>query len=174
MRTSELVKTLGAAAEEVSAALAELSASYDGRGIRLITAGESVTLATVPEMSAMIEGLVKEELSKDLGKAGLETLAIVAYRGEVGRAEIDHVRGVNSTFVLRSLQVRGLVERVTDPKDERRYLYRPTLDLLRFLGLSSFEELPEYADLKAMIELGSAEAANPTTNPTTSEPKADE
>ena len=73
---------------------------------------------------------------------------MVVYQGPVSRPEIDQVRGVNSSFILRNLMVRGLVERVTSEKDSRRYLYQPTLDLLRHLGLEKISDLPEYEEVK--------------------------
>ena len=105
---------------------------------------ESVTLATMPEVSSLIERLLREEREKELGKASLETLAILLYQGPVTRSVIDHIRGVNGTFILRNLQIRGLVERVPHPEDQRSFLYRPTADLLRHLGVSKIEDLPDY------------------------------
>ena len=72
---------------------------------------------------------------------------MVLYKNGANRAEIDYIRGVNSSFTLRSLLVRGLVERITDPRDLRRYFYRPSFELLSFLGVKSVEELPEYAEV---------------------------
>jgi segregation and condensation protein B len=73
---------------------------------------------------------------KDLGKAGLETLSIILYQGPISRAEIDYIRGVNSNFILRNLLIRGLIERVENPHDQRSFLYKPTLELISYLGLS--------------------------------------
>jgi chromosome segregation and condensation protein ScpB len=69
----------------------------------------------------------------------------VLYKNGVSRAEIDYIRGVNSSFTLRALSVRGLVERLNDPTDNRRYIYRPSFELLSYLGIKSVAELPEYA-----------------------------
>jgi len=112
--------------------------------VTLLQLGETVTLRTAPGADAFLEKERKEELSRDLGKAALETLAIVLYKGPVSRSDIDYIRGVNSTFILRSLAIRGLVERVPHPRDQRAYLYKPTPDLLGHLGIRSLEELPEY------------------------------
>ena len=81
---------------------------------------------------------------KDLSKATLETLSIVLYKNGATRAEIDYIRGVNSTFSLRALSVRGLVEKIQDPSDNRRFIYKPTFELLSFMGVTKVEELPEY------------------------------
>jgi segregation and condensation protein B len=84
--------------------------------------------------------------------AGLETLSIVLYLGPVSRSEIDYIRGVNSNFILRNLLMRGLVERIEHETDKRSLKYRPTFELLSFLGIGSVEELPEYETTRAEIE----------------------
>ena len=104
-------------------------------------------------MSALIEKLTKEELMKDLGKAGLETLSIILYKGPVKRSEIDYIRGVNSSFTLRALSVRGLVEKTVDTKDNRRYIYKPSFELLSFMGVKSIEELPDYAEVSSSLNV---------------------
>ena len=109
-------------------------------------------LGTAKELSPLIEQLTKEELTKDLGKAGLETLSIILYQGPITRADIDYIRGVNSQFIVRNLLIRGLVERVENPKDARSFLYKTTLDLLSHLGISKIEELPEYAQVREDID----------------------
>ena len=121
--------------------------------IVLLEKDNEITLCTAPELSPLIEDLQKEELNKDLSKASLETLSIVLYKNGATRAEIDYIRGVNSSFTLRALSVRGLVEKITDPKDNRRYLYKPSFDLLSFMGVKSIEELPEYAEVNNGIEI---------------------
>lgn len=144
---SWLAKLFGKSEGEVKDALGQLEQVLAGRGVILILKEDEVRLGTSPEMGAIIEALVKEELAKDLGKAALETLAIVLYRGPVTRSQIDYIRGVNSTFILRHLLVRGLVERVPNPKDARSYLYKPTFDLLSFMGISTREDLPQYTEV---------------------------
>ncbi|KKR79438.1 MAG: Segregation and condensation protein B, partial [Candidatus Nomurabacteria bacterium GW2011_GWA2_40_9] len=96
--------------------------------------------------------LQKEELNKDLSKSSLETLSVILYKNGVNRREIDYIRGVNSSFTLRALSVRGLVERVLDPADSRRYVYKPTFELLSFMGIKSVEELPDYATVLSTLE----------------------
>ncbi|OHA84442.1 MAG: hypothetical protein A2408_03995 [Candidatus Yonathbacteria bacterium RIFOXYC1_FULL_52_10] len=139
-----LVVMLGVSKEEIMAALEVLRARYDGTGLSLMQNGEEVMLATASGASELIETLIKEELSREIGKAGIETLSIVLYRGPVTRSEIDYVRGVNSNFMLRALMTRGLVERVADPAGGRVPLYRPTFELLSHLGVTRAEDLPDY------------------------------
>lgn len=138
--------------EEIKSAIGNLRESLKGRGLTLIEWEDDVTLGTAKEVSELIEGLNKEELSKDLGKAGLETLSIILYQGPISRTDIDYIRGVNSQFILRNLLIRGLIEKVDNPKDQRSFLYKPTLELLAFLGISKIEDIPEYELVKKDIE----------------------
>jgi segregation and condensation protein B len=149
---AELCTLLAITAETVEAALSKLSSDLTGRGIALVTVGSKVELRTSAEASKIIENIRKDELSRDLGKAGSETLAIVLYKGRVTRAEIDYIRGVNSTFILRNLMIRGLVEREQNPTDQRTYVYSPTLELLAFLGVSTREELPKWSEVQNELE----------------------
>ncbi len=147
---SELAQWLGEKSDSVEMAIANLGNSYKERGFVLIANGDSVSLGTHPAFSNIIETLQKEELSRELGRAGLETLAIILYRGPISRREIDHIRGVNSSFILRSLLIRGLIERVDS--EDRSYSYKTTLKLLEYLGITRVEDLPEYATALKKIE----------------------
>lgn len=137
---------------DVKVALSELETTLTGRGVTLIQTGDEVMLGTAKEASALIEQLAKDELTRDLGKAGLETISIVLYQGPISRADIDYIRGVNSQFILRALLIRGLVERIDNPKDARSFLYKPTLQLLAHMGLSKISDLPDYEQVRTDIE----------------------
>lgn len=91
--------------------------------------------------------MIKDDLQKDLGKSALETLAIILYQGPIKRADIDYVRGVNSQFILRNLLMRGLISRVDDPSDERTFLYKPSLELMAFLGITDIKQLPDFEEV---------------------------
>lgn len=130
----------------------QLEQNLKGRGITLVQTDDDVMLGTAKELSSLIKELTKDELTRDLGKAGLETLSIVLYQGPISRTNIDYVRGVNSQFILRSLLIRGLVERIDNPSDARGFLYKPTLELLSNLGVSKITDLPEYDQVRAEIE----------------------
>ncbi len=145
--------------EELESALAELGANLSERGIRLVRKDDEVTLATSPEFSQFFADAAREEQSKDLGKAGLETLAIVLYQAPVSKNKIEYIRGVNCSFVLRSLLIRGLVERIQNPEDQRSYLYRGTFDALAHLGVTAVSELPEYEELQKQVTVVLADDA---------------
>lgn len=146
----ELAKILDEKFETVKEAVANLQEFYKDRGIVIISDGESISFGTHPDESPLIEKLQKDELSRELGRAGLETLAIILYRGPISRREIDHIRGVNSSFILRTLLIRGLVER--SESTERSYSYKPTLKLFQYLGITKQEDLPDYENAFKKIE----------------------
>ena len=109
---------------EVDSAITELEGALESRGIRLIRNRDEVTLGTAPDAGPLIEAMTIEELSKELSKAAVETLAIVLYKGPISRSEIDYIRGVNSQFIIRHLEVRGLIEKEQSSEDARVFLYR--------------------------------------------------
>ncbi len=149
---AELAKILGESRENLQLSISNLQKEYQDRGIVLITDGEQVSFGTHPENADLIEKLQKEEFSRELGRAGLETLAVIAYRGPISRREIDQIRGVNSGFILRTLLIRGLIERVESSTGERSFTYKPTLKLFQHLGVSSREGLPQYESAFKKIE----------------------
>lgn len=160
----KLATLLNIGVADVRNGLVELELVLKNRGITLIQTDEDVTLGTSKELSSLIERLTKDELSRDLGKAGLETLSIILYQGPITRANIDYIRGVNSQFILRALMIRGLVERIDNPKDARSFLYKPTLQLLAHMGISKISDLPDYDQVRRDIDAfkTSTEAANPS------------
>lgn len=116
---------------------------------RLVTTDDEVALVLAPEFDELIESIRKDEMKRDIGKAGVETLAIVMYRGPVTRAEIDRIRGVNSSYILRNLEVRGLIERKSG---KRQNEFGITTELLRHLGIGEKTEMPDYAKVLNALE----------------------
>lgn len=152
MTYKKLAELCDATKDEVVEATSELEAKLADRGIVLVRKEDAVMLGTNPELSSMLENMRKEELSKELSKASLETLAVILYKEGATRADIDYIRGVNSSFILRNLLIRGLVEKIIHPTDSRKYLYKPTFDLLGFLGVAQMSDLPEYTEMKKILD----------------------
>jgi segregation and condensation protein B len=148
-----LTKTLEVNKKDILAGVEELAEILKTRGLRLTVHDEEVTLVTAPEFAKTIEKIIKEERERDLGRAGIETLAIVAYKGPVSKKEIEYIRGVNSQWALRSLLLRGLVEKKAAKGDERVVVYTVTSDALRHLGLGKISDLPEYAETQKQLEV---------------------
>lgn len=150
----EIAKYLKVIEGAVKESLEVLGEKLGGRGLSLVHKDNKVMLGTNKEMGPLLESMRKEELQKELSKASLETLSIVLYKDGITRSEIDYIRGVNSSFILRSLLIRGLVERKTHTTDSRKYIYKPTFELLSFLGLSKIADLPEYTEVVKSLSEG--------------------
>ncbi len=148
MPIKKIAELLKVSTDEVSTALLNLEKSLETRGITLIKKDSSVMLGVSAELSNIIESIRKEELTKDLSKASIETLSIIMYKNGVSRSEIDYIRGVNSSFIIRNLLVRGLVDKVIDENDSRRNLYKPSFDTLSYMGVTSVENLPNYENIR--------------------------
>ncbi len=164
MSRKKLAEILRVSIEEIDRAVANLRSLFSDRGIVLIEKDDELTFGTAPELSSLIENLQKEELNKELSKASLETLSIVLYKNGASRAEIDYIRGVNSSFTLRALSVRGLVEKITDPKDNRRFVYKPSFDLLSYMGVKSVAELPMWEEVHNSLENAAQNMAEEAAN----------
>lgn len=162
VKLKKLAKITKAKEEEVKTAIQELSKEYAERGFAILEKDDMYQLGSNPACTHEIEELMRDEFSEELSRAAIETLAIIAYRGPKTRAEIEYVRGVNSSFTLRNLLMRGLIERIENPKDARSYLYRISFTFLKHMGISRPEELPEFDQLaKEKIEiLDGAETPN--------------
>lgn len=139
----------GAGSEEVRSALRSLGEDFVAakRGLRIIEHDNEAQMVSGPENSEYLNRFLKSEMEESLSRASLETLSIVAYRGPLTRSGIEEIRGVNCTFTLRYLLLRGLIERTPNPDDSRSYLYRISFDFLKKLNLSRKEDLPSYEEL---------------------------
>lgn len=146
-----LCSLLGIPDDMLSAGLTELRNILREHGLALVETDTQVELRTHPDAAPVIKQLRESELSRDLGKASLETLAIILYQNGATRSDIDWVRGVNSTAAIRSLLMRGLIEKGEDRADRRRARYTATVDALAHLGVTSKEELPHYGELAGTL-----------------------
>jgi segregation and condensation protein B len=148
----KLAKIFSVDAERVEKTIPELKEVTEKTGLGLIVHNDKVQLVTSPEASLVIEKIRKDEVTKDLSKAALETISIILYRDNVSRADIDFIRGVNSSFILRNLLVRGLVVRKPHPTDARTFVYTASHDLLGYLGVSNPKDLPDFDRVQTMLE----------------------
>lgn len=132
--------------EEVSNIIKQLYDDYESieKGIHIEFLGNRFKLTTKKEHKIFYKKLIKEEQSSILSQSALETLAIIAYNGPITRIEIDEIRGVNSSYVIRKLLLKGLIE-VTGKSDiaGKPMIYNITSRFLDYFGLGSIDELPK-------------------------------
>jgi segregation and condensation protein B len=138
----EIANLAGVPRETVDARIGDLEVSLRERGIRLITAGERIALATSPDAGPLIARYVGVDAVR-LSSASLETLAIVAYRQPVTRAVVERIRGVDSDYTLRSLLHRRLLAELgRSDAPGRPILYGTGFEFLERFGLTTLDELP--------------------------------
>ena len=142
---AQLLEVSPARVEELCA---ELDAGYrdEDRGFQLVRVAGGYRFQSHPDLALYVERFVVEGQTARLSAAALETLAIVAYKQPVSRAQIASIRGVNAEGVIRTLQARGFIAEVgRDPGPGQAVLYGTTPLLLERLGLNGVEDLPPLA-----------------------------
>lgn len=129
---------------EIKAALDSLATDYTGRGVELVQIAGGYRFFSREEYSEWAVKVVPTEPEPKLTRASLETLSIIAYRQPITRVEIEEIRGISSTGVLRTLLERGFIE-VKGRKEVigRPKLYGTTRAFLDYFGMSDVKELPD-------------------------------
>ncbi|MDQ1437762.1 MAG: segregation and condensation protein [Acidimicrobiaceae bacterium] len=144
-----LAQLLEVSVERVEAMCTALAESYeaDDRGFALVRVAGGYRFQSHPDLSPYVERFVLEGQNARMSSAALETLAIVAYKQPVSRAQVSAIRGVNVDGVMRTLQVRGYIEEVArDPGPGQAVLYGTTRMFLEKLGLDTLDDLPPLGD----------------------------
>jgi len=152
-KLQELVHPLDA--KTLRALLVELQNEYDSRGsgLKIVEVAGGFQIATRPRYADWVSVLYRRKRRSGLSPAMLETLAIVAYKQPIIRAEIDAIRGVDSSGVIHALQEMGLIEVVGQKQvPGRPFLYGTTKEFLKHFGLKSLSELPSLEALRERFE----------------------
>lgn len=159
----EIASIAGTDRDTVDARLGDLEVSLGERGIRLVTDGDRVELATATEGGALVARYIGADAVR-LSNASLETLAIVAYRQPVTKSAIERIRGVDSDYTIRTLlHRRFVVELGRSEAPGRPFLYGTGFEFLERFGLTSLEDLPPL-DVEVAARLAE-EGGEPVTEP---------
>ena len=135
--------------------LNELSKDYENsdRGIQIEFLGEHYKLTTKPIHKEYYQKLAINEENSELSQASLEVLAIIAYNAPITRVDVDNIRGVNSSFIVRKLLLKGLIEEVgKSDAPGRPKLYNVTQNFLDYFGLGDINELPTIEHPEEVID----------------------
>ena len=146
-----LARQLGISKTNIKEELEQMQDMYQDRGMELVITADDASLVTNRKQHELIESITEQESSKELSKQALETLAIILYKRQVTKSEIDFIRGVNSVYILRNLLMRGLINKKANPADKRSPLYVASLDLFSFLGITHENELDSYQEYQKKL-----------------------
>jgi segregation and condensation protein B len=141
-------------ATDLRQAIVELGEDYEkgGHAFSIVEFGGGWQISTRPEFSPIVEKMLKGRRFTRLSKAGLEVLAIIAYRQPLTRLEVDEIRGVNSSGAISTLSERNLITVVGRSQNVGNpLLYGTTREFLNHLGLKGLGQLPDLPDLESMI-----------------------
>ncbi len=136
--------------EESHNLIMELKKDYedDSRGLRIDFLGNRFKLTTKFEHKKYYQKLIENPETNTLSQAALETLAIIAYNEPITRVQVDAIRGVGSTSIIRKLVAKGFIkESGRSDIPGRPILYETTNEFLDYFGLSSVEDLPNIEDI---------------------------
>lgn len=121
----------------------------------LVISEDKVQLVTQKRFSDFIEKYYKRKNKiEQFSPAMLEVLSVVLYKSPIGKAGIEKIRGVNCDLILRRLLVKGLIEKQEKNKNSKTFIYKPSLKLLKKMGISRLEDLPEYDKLSRELKSG--------------------
>lgn len=146
MTKKRLGQMLGVDDAGLRVALDEASAhlNTDRSGVRVFESEKDVALVTDPDAADLVRDVLRKDVTGELTKPSVETLAIIAYRGPLTKPEIEQVRGVNCSLILRNLMIRGLIDEV---QDKRVSKYVVSMKFLQHMGYARVEDLPDYQAL---------------------------
>ncbi|KKR48454.1 MAG: Segregation and condensation protein B [Candidatus Magasanikbacteria bacterium GW2011_GWC2_40_17] len=144
----KMAELLAVEKEEIASAVANLKEKYnqENNGIKILQEKEEIQMATDPQNSSLVKEFIKDETTGELTRPSLEALTIIAYRGPITKLELEQIRGVNCSLILRNLLLRGLIKE-EDDKEKLQNVYSITFDFLRFLGVEDSAGLPDYEKL---------------------------
>lgn len=139
----KLAEATGWTEAEIEELLGLLIEEYKDRGIRIRRVAGEYQMTTAPETASFVAALNRLIFASGLSKAALETLAVIAYKQPLTRAEIESVRGVKVERVLQTLREKKLIRKVGQARTlGRPAIFGTTTEFLRYFGLNSLEDLP--------------------------------
>lgn len=155
---NEISKILDMPVHSITLVLDEMMSEFnvdEDRGLNIQKFGDSYQLTTKKENYEYIQSLLETTVNKSLSTAAMETLSIIAYKQPVTKVEIERIRGVKCSQVVKGLIDKGLIKEVGRlDKPGRPVIFATTDEFLRHFGLSSIDELPNIGDIHDDKETG--------------------
>jgi len=146
---SRLAKKNKISKKECLDILEKIEANYRkiDSALTLIFNKDKVQLATRGDLAGFLKKYFEKNRTDRMTPAMLEVLSIVLFKGPLNKTEIEHIRGVNCSLILRKLTIFGLIDKKEQIKDSGIFVYKSSLELLKKLGVSKLEDLPDYGKL---------------------------
>lgn len=145
LTATKIAKVLACDEKEAQGALENLVNKYNTpeSGVVVISNNGDYQMVSNPENKEASEKFTKAEIGGELTRPQLETLTVISYRGPLTKPEIEQIRGVNCSLILRNLLMRGLIKEHTDPTGLLSK-YEVTVEYLRHLGVNNIKDLPDF------------------------------
>lgn len=151
----QLVEITNCSMDEVKGALSTLRVEYEkqNRGVRIHFLGDRFKLTTKQEHRKFYQKLIEVPGANTLSQAALETLAIIAYNQPITRIQVDEIRGISSSQMIRKLVAKNFVKEVGRSElPGRPLLYKTTSEFLDYFGLATVDDLPKFEDFTTVSE----------------------
>ena len=155
MAAKQLAGIMKNTVKEIEQAGDELVDDYKEamRGIQIIKNNSKYQMVSSSDNARLVQEFIKDETTGELSRPSLETLTIIAYRGPVAKIDLDRIRGVNCSLIVRNLLLRGLIEakysnkKKAQSRNSGETYYNVSFDFIKFLGINDIKELPDYERL---------------------------
>lgn len=150
MKRKALLKHTGSQISDLEKAVTVVKEKFNNTssGIHLMDHDDALQFVTAPDQAVMIEKVFASEMTGELTKPALETLTIISYRGPINKPELELIRGVNCSLIIRNLMMRGLISE-SKSESEMMPVYRVAPEFLQFLGMTETKELPKFEELSS-------------------------
>ena len=150
IKYKEIMSFINIKEEELKEIISSIKEKYnkDDSGIHVLDNNSKLQFVTNPDNGKVMQEYFADEITGELSRPSLETITIISYRQPISKEELEQIRGVNCSLILRNLLIRGFVE----SKSSQGGLlinYSTTTDFLRHLGIDSVKDLPDYEKLNS-------------------------
>ena len=150
----QIAKICSSTIEAVEVVLESLKEKYNQSesGVNIVIYENKVQMVTNPQNKELVSDLIKQEINSELTRPQLEALTIIAYRGPITKLELEQIRGVNCSLILRNLIIKGLIN-IKEDKIIDNNKYNITIEFMKHLGINQVDELPDYDKLSKAEKL---------------------
>jgi segregation and condensation protein B len=155
MTVKQLADLSQAEESAVESACEALSSYYNEAksGLDLVKNNHKYQMVTRADNAEAVKAYLGSEINSELSRPSLETLTIIAYRGPIVKSDLDKIRGINCSMIIRNLLLRGLIE-AKGNRNDGETSYEVSFDFLKFLGVNDLQELPDYQRLNSDPAIG--------------------